>query len=206
MIKGDRGPKGEQGARGPKGEQGARGPKGEPGARGPKGDMGPMGPQGCSAKCKSTLTRLVYPSILFFPNPQDLIIPNFQLYDIYPLSGWYFTYGTLTIPVKKTHICDIKRIDIGLYAFNESSFSINVNTETNTLKYTGNLTPGSYQVSTVRCPKFVYDEKFAVLKTTSRSCSKVNNITITNEGNPFIISSIRITYNDYEMIFQLLNY
>ena len=200
-LKGDRGPKGEQGIRGPKGEQGIRGPKGDPGIR------GPAGPRCCNSEYKPTLTRLVYPSTNFFPFPEELVNIPFQIYETYPLSGWYFTNGTLTFPVKCCHFNEIERIDIFFYAFGDSSLSINVNTETKIVNYVCNgLTTGSYQGSTVNSHKFVYDEKFARFKTMSSACGKVNNITITNTGNAFIISSVRITYCDCEIIFQLLKY
>lgn len=206
MLKGDRGLKSNQGMRGPKGEQGARGPKGEPGMRGVKGDTGPMGPRGCNAEYKPTLTRFVYPSTLFFPFPEELIDVPFQIHETYPLSGWYFTSGILTFPVKSCNFNEIERIDISFYAIGDSSLSINVNTETKTVNYVSNVTRGSYQGSTINSRKFVYDERFTHFKTTTSSCGKVNNITITKTGNPFIISSVRITYCDCEMIFYLLKY
>ena len=189
-------------SRGPKGEPGLRGPKGE---RGQKGEPGPRGPKGC-VNCKQSETRFIYPSLLFYPSPQDLYIPNFQVFDIYPFNGWHFNYGTLTFPVKKCNFNNITRIDIWFYAFDESSFSININTETKSLQYTcDTLTPGSYQGSTSKC-NLTYDEKFVLFKTEDTSCSKVNNITITNPGKNFIISSVRITYSNYIMNFQLLNF
>jgi hypothetical protein len=173
LIKGDCGPKGD------------RGPKGD---KGPKGDRGP-------GKGNVTVTRMIYPSTLYYPTPQDLLVPNFQTYNIYP-SGWYFT-GTLTFPTKP---CEIERIDIWFYSFGDSTLSIN----TDTLKYTSVVSKGAYQGST-SCRKFVYDENFAFFK--ANKCSKMicSNITITTEDT-FIISSVRITYNNYEMNFQLLNY
>ena len=45
-IKGDTGPKGDQGYTGPKGDQGYTGPKGDKGDPGPKGDKGDTGPKG----------------------------------------------------------------------------------------------------------------------------------------------------------------
>lgn len=192
-----RGPKGEPGLRGDKGDRGSQGP---PGPKGIKGDKG----ESHFIKCKTSISRFIYPSLLFYPSPEDLTIPNFQVYDTYALSGWYFTHGTLTFPVKQCFFTDIESIDIVFYAFDESTFSIDVNTETNVVKYTGNLTSGSYQCST-RWNKFVYDEKFVLLKKNCTSYSKVNSISIPNSGT-FIISSIRISYNDYEINFQLMSH
>jgi hypothetical protein len=198
--------KGPKGAPGPKGDPGPRGQRGEQGQRGEKGERGEIGPRGHITGYVETITRLLYPSILFYPVPQDLLIPNFQIYDVYPLNGWYFTHGTLTFPVKDCLFSDIERIDIGFYSFDNSSFSINVNTETNIVKYVCNPVKGAYQGSTLQCRKFVYDENFVVFRTNCKSCSAVNNITITNSGGRFIISSVRITYNNYVMMFQLLTY
>lgn len=198
-LKGDPGPKGE------KGPCGIRGPRGEIGPRGLKGEHGSV-----CVNCKPTETRLVYPSILFFPSPQDLLIPDFQTFDTYPLSGWHFNDGTLTFPVKKCNFYDIKRIDIGFYAFDESTLSINVNTQTTSVNYTCKpLVPGSYQGSTINSQNLIYDEKFAFFNTTkscSKLSSKVDNITITNPGKKFVISNLRITYTNYIMNFQLLNF
>jgi hypothetical protein len=155
---------------------------------------------------RPTITRLVYPSKLFFDNPQDLANLNFQTYDIYPQNGWHFKEGTLTFPVKPCHFHDIKRIDVAFYAFQPSPFFINVNTRTGTVNYKTELKkPGAYQCSTVG-NKFVYNEHFALLKKNGHSCSKVNNITINNPGNYFIISSIRITYIKYDINFQLMTF
>lgn len=207
MIKGDRGPKGDPGMRGPKGESGMRGPKGDVGMRGLKGDKGNIGPRGITLGYKPSLTRLVYPSTLFFPFPEELTDTTFQIYNTYPLSGWYFTNGTLTFPVKNCEFKDIERIDIFFYAFNDSSLSINVNTDSGSVNYTcETLTTGSYNGSTVNCRRFTYDENFVLFNKTSSASGKVNNITINNPGKDFIISSMRINYCNYEIIFHLLKY